>query len=1098
MRWRRTWTVALLAALASSSSPARAEDPPAGTCEPWDEEYEGNDATGRHVVALWSFDGKNPWEDASGRGHTLQPKGATARARGGRFGGCMESSRGWPKEDRVHAAIAPDHATLSPGGAFALEMWIAAGDDLAGYAESYLLDKKYVADDDYQVMLTAASPQGMRRLVANLGFGDGSFAFTSDEARFEAGDWHHVAFTYDGRGRGRFFLDGSAFGGGEAPGRESVHAGKHPLSIGDRIGSYFHGFPGLIDQVRITIGLPEFQKVSLSLATERRAYVRRESPPALSIRVTNRGRKALAGAKVRVSTGGLAEREFTVPGLAAGAGHDLSYALDTGLRCGEYALDAAIEVRGPPRYATRESWPVWVVSRPLPHRMPVVMWGINSPERVMEEMDRLQEIGFTHCLGLACDTARIEAGGAKADPGKPEAMAKARAMLDAALVRGLSVTASLSPGSWLRSKKDLLRADRSGRPYGGKPDVCALFPQAADLCRNVGAAMARAYGRFPAFDSALLHTEVRDAARPCFHAHDREALRAATGLADVPPAVVGKEGVRWEDLRGFPADRVVHDDDLLLAYYRWYWKEGDGWPALDTALAEGLRTMGRGDFWTFHDPAVRVASTYGSGGDVDVLSHWTYSYPDPIRIGTATDELLAMAAGAKRPQRVMKMTQAIWYRSQTAPPSAESRRRGAVRSPWEDTDPDAAFLTIAPMHLREAFWTEISRPIAGVMVHGWESLVPTGSTGGYRFTHPETRHELARLVRDVVRPLGPTLVQVPGSRSDVRFLESFASQMFARRGTYGWGGTWAGDAYLVLQWAGLQPEVVYDEGVANDGLDGVKVLVLVDCDVLTATVASKVRAFQKAGGIVVGDERLCPAIRPDVLVAPYDRVGKADVDKVALQERAARLRKDLGRRYERYVDTSDPDVVPHVRRTGTSDYVFVVNDRREYGDYVGQHGLVMENGLPSEASVEIARPSGFAYDLVRAREVPTKALAGKTTLDVALEPCEGRVFLVTSRAIDSVRVEAPATARAGTAIPVRVAVLDAAGTPIDAVVPLRVDVRDPDGRAGEAEGFYGAVAGRLEVTLDFAANDARGTWTVRATDLASGREAVHYVRVGAP
>ena len=89
------------------------------------------------------------------------------------------------------------------------------------------------------------------------------------------------------------------------------------------------------------------------------------------------------------------------------------------------------------------------------------------------------------------------------------------------------------------------------------------------------------------------------------------------------------------------------------------------------------------------------------------------------------------------------------------------------------------------------------------------------------------------MIREVVRPLGPTLLQVPPVASDVAFLESFASQMFARRGTYGWGGNWTGDAYQVLLWAHLQPEIVYDETIATRGLDGYRVLVMPDCDVLT-------------------------------------------------------------------------------------------------------------------------------------------------------------------------------------------------------------------------------------------------------------------------
>ena len=62
-----------------------------------------------------------------------------------------------------------------------------------------------------------------------------------------------------------------------------------------------------------------------------------------------------------------------------------------------------------------------------------------------------------------------------------------------------------------------------------------------------------------------------------------------------------------------------------------------------------------------------------------------------------------------------------------------------------------------------------------------------------------------------------------------------------------------------------------------------------------------------------------------------------------------------------------------LRMTGQSDYVFVVNDHREAGSYVGQHGMVMENGLPSEGEVSLLRGSGHVYDLVNGREVPAKA-----------------------------------------------------------------------------------------------------------------------------
>ena len=79
----------------------------------------------------------------------------------------------------------------------------------------------------------------------------------------------------------------------------------------------------------------------------------------------------------------------------------------------------------------------------------------------------------------------------------------------------------------------------------------------------------------------------------------------------------------------------------------------------------------------------------------------------------------------------------------------------------------------------------------------------------------------------------------------------------------------------------------------------------------------------------------------------------------------------------------------------------------------------------------------------------------------------------------------------------RVAVLDDRGQPLAAVVPLRVDFLDPDGRPGEFSGFYGAQGGQVEVCFDLAPNDAAGLWRLHVTELASGREADAYVRVTA-
>ena len=273
---------------------------------------------------------------------------------------------------------------------------------------------------------------------------------------------------------------------------------------------------------------------------------------------------------------------------------------------------------------------------------------------------------------------------------------------------------------------------------------------------------------------------------------------------------------------------------------------------------------------------------------------------------------------------------------------------------------------------------------------------------------------------------------------------------------------------------------------------------MTDCDVITQSMAERIKAFQAKGGLIVGDDRLTPAIKPDIVLQPTRRTGRNDVDKAAILGVAAEIRKQLDPRYARTVDSSNPEVIPYLRRHGPTDYVFLVNDRREYGQYVGQHGLVMENGLPSEAVVSINRPAGFVYDLVAGRAVPARVEKERLLIDAALGPCDGRVYMIAPRAIDRVKIQAPETAARGTAAKLLIEVADAEGKPIEATVPVKVEVRDSEGRLAEFSGFQRAVDGRLEITLDIAPNDPMGVWQIEARELASGRTAARSMRVPGP
>lgn len=1054
--------------------------------EQWQSAYGGTDSGGSHVIGHWHFDRDEVAKDSGPNQLSGRLDGAVPYETG-KFSGAIESFAGWPVDDKHHAVVVDDHPALSPPGAFTFEMWIQPKPGFESSGRVYLADKKYASQHDYQWQLESPNSSGLRSMLVGLGFGTDSELFVSEPAEYVPGRWYHVAFSYDGAGQVRFFRDGSSLGRVTKPGRRGIAPGRHILSLGDRVGSYYGGFPGYIDEARLCQGALEFNPAAIDLQVDRSVWVRREPNPEVRVVITNLQSQSLAGCTLRLSGIGLPSKDVVVPPIESGQTHQLTWTFDTSLRPDHYRLQAVLTVPQQPPVECRETRTLQIVGRPIAERMPVMMWGIGGPTEFDRELDRLKHLGFTHCLGFGADYQSIWAAGKPVPAGPPQRITATLQMLDRALANEIGIGASLYAGAFLKKRDELQRVDREGRPYARR-DCNAALPGLAEFCSNIGASVAKTYGHHPAFQAALINSEVRDDSQLSFSAFDREAYRKFSG-SEIPAEVQIKNGVKWTELQDFPADRVIPDDHPILAYYRWFWTVGDGWNNLHTALHQGLKSTGRDDIWTWYDPAIRVPSVSGSGGEVDVLSQWTYTEPSPLRVGYFCDEVFAMAAASARQQQVMKMTQLFWYRSTSAPIRSG---QNYIASPFDDHDPDAAYISIAPMHLRGAFWSKISRPVSGLMYHGWSSLVETDGTHAYKFTQPDLQTEFHRLHHEILPAWGPMLLQVPDRPTDVAYLNSFTSQMFARRGSYGYSHD---EAFLTLLHAQLQPQVIFEETLLASGLDQFKVLVLVDCDVLTESVVQRIQQFQRDGGVIIGDPNLTPAIQPDIVLPRFRRSKKTDEDKAAILANAAQLRSDLDGRYQRYAECTDPEIVTRVRSTGASDYVFVVNDRRTFGDYVGQHGLVMEHGLPSQGLLRLRRANSHVYDLQARRRITAQTDNKTTSWAVQLGPCDGNLFLVTPEAIDQVEIAAPESAVRGEQVQVVIRVVDGAGQPIPAAIPLHVQTTDPHGRPAECSGYCATRNGQLELPLDLASNDTAGVWQIQVRELADGRIGRHYIEV---
>lgn len=1058
----------------------------------WQSAYQEQEIRSEKTIAFWNFDSKTPLSDLSGNGHILELRGAdTEIVEDGKFGGGLQVKIDREPGDHRQGAVAAVTEALSPKGAFSAEMWIQPDDSLHERAVAYLLDKKFLmgtsthvrGNRDYSFSLRRINRQRNEyRLEAEFGFGDKSETVSSSRFELTPGEWQHVAMTYDGQGVARLYLNGKRIGEEQWMGAGAIHAGDYPLVIGDRYGSTGHRFPGKISQVRLTREAIVFQPVPAvvwNVSEARTRFFRMEQDAVLDVQLTNDTGVALSGVRVRL-VGVPDAATIHIPVLKENETMRLKIPVNTSLREGTYSVQIVLENEGVGlKDGSIVDFEYTIYPRISPQRMPVVMWGGTK------DLEDLHDIGFTHYLAIwqGMSSPQVEFL-------SENGIKEMRRVLDELPAWKLTGMAQISVGR--NPPEQYTRVDLDGTPH--PKAINGLFPESQQAAYDLGVYVAKHFGDLPGLGGALLNTEIRDHTRPSYHQVDREDWKSFSGQ-EIPEVVNGRSrGVDYHQISDFPARRVIPEDFPLLNYYRWFWKQGDGWNQLHTRTHEGLKTANRPDWWTWFDPAVRAPSVYGGGGDVDYLSQWTYTYPDPLKIALAGEELMAMAKG-KPGQQIMNMTQVIWYRIQTAPIAKPGQEKEPATD-WEKENPEARFITISPDHLSQALWLKLSQPVKGIMYHGWGSLVGTGKgQTGYVGTNPLTRQRLTQVIRDVVEPLGPTLMQVAEGERDVAFLQSYASQFFAGRGTYGWGNGWGADSWMLARYAGLEPKIVYEETISQDGLSGFKLLFVTHCDVLTEKTVQEILKFQRAGGIVIGDEFLTPAIQPDVLVSSYRRKGVPDQDKATLLRKAHELIKELDSFYHRPIVSNNPEVLLARRSFEGADYLFAINDHRTFGNYIGHYRLVMEQGVPSTAQIEISSDKKFVYDLLDRKQITTTQNQQGTAFQVDLAAGEGRLYLCLEREVGTLQVNGSGKAKRGHSYGLKISIKDRENQTIPAVIPLQITVKNAAGEEVEGTGYYGARDGEHELLIDLAVNDRPGLWSVEVVEALTGQKHNHEFRV---
>lgn len=140
------------------------------------------------------------------------------------------------------------------------------------------------------------------------------------------------------------------------------------------------------------IGHWRFETGDVTKDAERLTWIREEKSPAVSITVRNLQAAPLKNATLSLSGTAHAMDLIDVPNLEPGESHVFTKPFNTSLRPDDYEFTARLTVPGDPPIQRDEFLQLKLVPRPLPQRMPVMMWGIGSPAEFARELPRLLRI----------------------------------------------------------------------------------------------------------------------------------------------------------------------------------------------------------------------------------------------------------------------------------------------------------------------------------------------------------------------------------------------------------------------------------------------------------------------------------------------------------------------------------------------------------------------------------------------------------------------------------------------------------------------------------------------------------------------------------
>lgn len=814
--------------------------------------------------------------------------------------------------------------------------------------------------------------------------------------------------------------------------------------------------------------------IGIDIAPGRQSFYRNEKT-VLSAVAKNTSRETVrAHVTMRLDPLRPVEKRISIPpdGTAA-----LAFPVDCSLlKPGDYRFRIDLDAGGTLSGLDRD---ISIAQPPNPQRFPVVYWGSSG-----DQMDWGLQHGFN-----------TFAAGSIPAPNR-KSIENYRTIFDRAVRNRVNFGVQIHTvqGESFKSHPEMLVVPRTSLAAEGTSDnqkAAQIFlrePLVVKQGEDTARMVMEILGGYPSFFHTLINSEYWSA--PSYSPLGKKLLKEEAGLDLYDylkvdprrPPKTAEEGLKLglpeRIAKAVPVNGIIEDDNPFYRFSMWYWKRGLGDAQLNERIGKVVKER-RKDAVTWHDP-FRLAPVYGTHTGLDCIGQWTYTHPDPKYTGY----IEAMIAAARPEHQKVMPDVTVWeYQNWLAPTDS-----GVV---------------IMPEHiLRECCWIALSRR-PDMICHYIPSRYSPDKPASEFTRDPKTFEMMKWMGENVYRPLGPAILEMERAPRKAALLCSASSILYPEVEHGGWPNEAINPFLSMLMAAHMPTDVIFDETITRYGLDGYDILFLPLCETLTRSVYEKILAFKKKGGIVIADRNLRADIPLDYrgdfnfnhrkrqlgdLVLKGEGV-TADEDREIMRVRVAEVRRALGDRFPRYVDSDSFEVVFNVLERGPVKYVFMVNDRRTYGDRFGRWKTFHECGVEQTvtARLETGLQNPVVYDLREGGRVDSRLSGDSVEVTRTLDPCDGTILAVYPDPLTEIRCDVPKTIRRGGTGTVTVRVLDSRGRTLG-TQPIRLTVLDSSGAETAYSDWYATSDGVFRLTVDPALNDREGVWTVKVVDLTTGME----------